>query len=441
MARPDTRYVRAGEADVAYQVVGDGPMDLVYHHGMCHLDFQWDVRPEAAFNQRLASFSRLILFDRRGSGASERMAREFLPTAEDWCEDLLSVLDAAGSRQAAVFAEAEAGPTAIRFAVEHPDRVSALVLANTWPRWRRAPDYPIGMDDAAIGELLDVFGTSWGTPEAMAVMFPYLADDPDTIEAIARLCRGAATPAMAVALYRHVFQELDVRDQLTAVGVPTLVLDNGHPAAGVLADRIPGAQRVAVDNEEALLFTGDFDATLDEVEAFLTGRPVAAAPTRILTTVLFTDIVGSTRRAATEGDARWRALLDTHDRLTRNVLADFGGREVNTTGDGFLACFSTPTAAVACAKAIVRRLDGAGLPVRAGLHSGECELRGDDLAGLAVHIAARVGALAAPGEVLVSRTVADLLVGSGLPFEDHGRVELTGVPGMWELFTAVDEPA
>ncbi len=438
MRRPDTRYVTPGGAEVAYQVIGDGPIDLVYHHGMCHVDFQWDVPPEAAFNKRLASFSRLILFDRRGSGASERSTDGFLPTAEDWSQDLLAVLDAVGSERPAIFAESEAGPTAIRFAVEHAERVRALVLGNTYARFLQAPGYDHGLTPAETEELLEVFRTGWGDPEAMAAMFPLLGDDPDVIRSVARLARGAATPAMAVALYRHVWKELDVREEVEAITVPTLVLRNDNRGIGYLAEHIPGARVVDVGNDEMLFFTGDFAPVLDEVAAFLTGKRLSDAPTRILTTVLFTDLVGSTRRAASEGDARWRALLDTHDRITRELLSEYGGVEVNTTGDGFVARFDRPTTAIACARALALALDGAGLPIRAGLHAGECEVRGDDLAGLAVHIAARVGARAAPGDVLVSRTVADLVAGSGLAFEDRGEAELDGVPGRWGLFAAVD---
>jgi len=258
------------------------------------------------------------------------------------------------------------------------------------------------------------------------------------IQAVARLTRGAATPAMAVALYRHVWGELDVRDDLAAITVPTLVLRNDNRGIDYLAAHIPGARVVDVANDELLFFTGDFAPVIDEVAAFLTGRRMTTAPTRILATVLFTDLVGSTRRAASEGDARWRALLDTHDRITRELFGEFGGIEVNTTGDGFVARFDRPTIAIACARALTAALEAAGLPVRVGLHAGECELRGDDLAGLAVHIAARVGALAAPGEVLVSRTITDLVVGSGLGFEDRGEAVLEGVPGRWGLFAAVD---
>lgn len=440
MAAPTTRYARAGGAEVAYQVVGDGPIDLVYHHGMCHLDLQWDVEPEAAFNERLASFSRVILFDRRGSGASERRPEGFFPTADEWAADLLAVLDAAGSERAAIFAEAEAGPTAIRFAARHPDRVSALVLGNTLARYHPAPGYDASPSDELLDGFLALLADGWGTPEMFVATFPLLADAPETTAALARLTRAAATPSMAVAMYRHVWQELDVRDDLALVTAPVLVLRNQNAfvagGAEYLVDHLPDARLVDVADDEGLFFAGEFGPVVDEVATFLTGRPVDMVAQRILTTVVFTDIVDSTRRAVAEGDARWRVLLDEHDRLVRAELARFGGVEVNTTGDGFVARFDRPAQAIRCAQAMAESLDAAGLPIRAGVHTGECELRGTDLAGQAVHVAARVGAAAAPGEVLVSRVVTDLVAGSGLAFDARGEFELKGVPASWPLFAA-----
>lgn len=438
MRGPATNYARVDGAEVAYQVVGDGPVDLVYHHGMCHLDLQWDAEPEAAFNERLASFSRLLLFDRRGSGASARLANGFFPSADDWAADLLAVLDAAGSEQAAIFAEAEAGPTAIRFAARHPERVTALVLGNTLPRYLPAPGYEVAPPEEVLDGFVAAVAAGWGTADLMALTFPRLSDE--ATHALARLCRAAATPSMAVALYRHVWQELDVRDDLAAVSVPTLVLRNRNAfvtgGAEYLAEHIPGAQLVDVDDDEGLFFTGDFGPVIDEVATFLTGRPVDVASRRILTTVLFTDIVESTRRAVDEGDTRWRALLDEHDRVVRAELARFGGVEVNTTGDGFVARFDSPAQAIRCAQAMVGSLEARGLQIRAGIHTGECELRGTDLAGQAVHVAARVAAAAGPGDVLVSRVVTELVAGSGLAFDDRGEFELKGVPASWPLFAA-----
>jgi class 3 adenylate cyclase len=442
MDAPETRYVTVGDAQVAYQVVGGGPLDLVYHHGFCHLDLQWDVAPEAAFNARLASFCRLILFDRRGSGASERVPLGHFPTWEEWNEDLLAVLDAAGSRTAAIFAEGEPGPMAILFAAAHPERVSALVLGNTAARYGYGDDYPIGMPQANIDAFAELVEESWGASAFMEAAFPSLAGEQQVLAALAKLTRAAATPRIAAAQYRHIFGQLDARHALDLIRVPTLVLRNAsnpleptRPALSqYLADHIDGARIVDVAGRDALFFAGDFGVVIDEVAEFLTGQRPPVDVDRILTTVLFTDIIASTERAVEVGDQRWRELLDTHDRVVREQLHHFRGQEINTTGDGFVACFDGPARAIQCAIEITRASHRLGLAVRAGLHTGECERRGDDIAGLAVHIAARVGALAGPDEVLVSRTVTDLVAGSGITFDDRGEHTLKGIPGSWQLF-------
>jgi class 3 adenylate cyclase len=434
---PETRYVSVGDADVAYQVVGDGPLDLVYHHGLCHLDLQWDVAPESAFNQRLASFSRLILFDRRGSGASGRVAHAGLPTWEEWSQDLLAVLDAAGSERAAIFAEAEAGATAVLFAAAYPERVSALVLGNTQARWAVADDYPIGMSATDIDAGVALVESMWGGAELLAAVLPSLAGDELATRALAKLCRAAATPRMAAALYRYIYNELDVRAALPLVQAPTLVLYNhgtNADRARYLAENIANARLVEVPGDDVLFFAGDHEPIMREVAEFLTGAFLPVDIDRILTTVMFTDIVASTERAAAEGDQRWRALLDSHDRVVRDQLTRFGGKEINTTGDGFLASFDGPARAIRCARGITQSAGKLGIEVRAGLHTGECERRGTDLAGLAVHIAARVGALAHPSEVLVSSTVKDLVAGSGIVFTERGEHVLKGIPDQWRLF-------
>jgi len=439
MNTPETRYVAVGEAEVAYQVIGEGPLDLVYHHGLCQLDLQWDVAPEAAFNSRLAAFSRLILFDRRGSGASERAARADFPTWEVWSEDLVAVLDAVGSQRAAIFAEAEAGATAVLFAAAHPKRVNALVLGNTQARWAAADDYPIGMAPSDIDTLVKLTESIWGKPDRLPILFPSLVGDEPVLRELARLCRAAATPRMAGALYRHIYSELDVRGVLALVQAPTLVLHNAYTdaeRARYLAAHIDGARLVEIPGNDALFFGGDYEPVISEVAEFLTGQRPPREVDRILTTVLFTDIVASTQRAAAEGDQRWRSLLDAHDRAIRNELSRFRGKEIKTTGDGFLACLDGPARAIHCAQAITKATKILGIDVRSGLHTGECEVRGDDLAGLAVHIAARVGALAGPDEVLVSSTVKDLVAGSGITFRERGEHELKGVPDPWRLFAA-----
>jgi class 3 adenylate cyclase len=439
MDAPETKYVVVDGAEVAYQIVGEGPFDLVYHHGFCHLDLQWDVAPEAAFNRRLSSFSRLILFDRRGSGASERGRGDFLPSWEEWGEDLRAVLDAAGSQRAAIFAEAEAGPTALLFAAAHPERVSALVLGNTAARYAAAEDYPIGMTPSEIDNWVKTIEAGWGIPTGLGNSFPSLSSDDLVLRSLARLCRAASTPRMAAAIVRHILSQLDVRHLLGLVRAPTLVLYNGAADAGrarFLAEHIAGARLVEIPGNDYLFFGGDHERVINEVAEFLTGQRPLVEVDRILTTVLFTDIVSSTERAVAVGDQRWRALLDAHDREVRSQLTRFRGREIKTTGDGFLACFDGPARATRCAVQIAKASRDLGLEVRAGLHTGECEVRDGDLAGIAVHIAARVGALAGPGEVLVSRTVVDLVAGSGMVFDDRGEHVLKGVPGDWRLFAA-----
>jgi class 3 adenylate cyclase len=448
MSTPETQYVSVGDADIAYQVIGDGPIDLVFHHGMCHVDLQWDVRPEAEFLRALAGFSRLILFDRRGTGASERGSSPALPTWEEWGEDLRAVLDEVGSEQLAIFGEAEGAATAILFAATHPDRVNALILGNASARPTVADDYPIGLAGDVPDWWASLYESVWGKPDSVLLAFPSLIDDADTVRAVCKLMRAAASPRAAARLVRHVLADLDVRQALSAVHIPTLVLRSNWPPPALetvqpfggehtafVAEHIANAKLVDVPIDDYLYFGGDFRPVVEEVSEFLTGVRPTRPVDRILTTVLFTDIADSTRMAARAGDERWRGLLDRHDLLIRDQLQTFSGREVKTTGDGFLAAFDGPGRAVRCAQAIAAEAAGLGLTIRAGLHTGECEVReDDDLAGLAVHIAARVSALAMPGEVLVSSTVKDLVAGSGIEFTDHGEHELKGVPERWKLY-------
>lgn len=435
--QPETRYVTVGDVDVAYQVIGDGPLDLVFHHGFCHLDLQWDVASETAFNQRLTRFSRLILFDRRGIGASERLARDVIPTLDEWSDDLLAVLDEVGSDRPAIFAESDAGAMAIRFAARYPERLSALVLANTGARYAWAEDYQIGMSAAEIEQRVQRIGAGWGHPEFFAGVIPGLASHQADLLSLARLCRAAATPGMARASFRHTFEEIDVREDLVDVRVPTLVLDTGGDGSErtrFLAEHIAGATLVTVPTEGLYLFGTEFEPALSEVSEFLTGHHLDPEPVRQVVTVLFTDIVSSTERLSDVGDGRWRTILDAHDNAVRREVQRFGGREVNTTGDGFVVGFDTPGNAIQCADRILRALEAIGIDARAGIHAGECEARADDLAGMAVHIAARVAAAAEGGEVLVSRTIADLVLGSGIELEGRGEHELKGVLGPpWAL--------
>ena len=333
----------------------------------------------------------------------------------------------------------DAGPVAILFATTHPEAVSALVLLNTSARYTEADDYPIGASAEAVDTLVEMFAASWGTPAFSVLGNPSLADDAELMRSLSRMFRSSATPRTAAAQYDYILRSVDVRQALPLIQCPTLVLQvKESPLLPVhhgryLAEHIDGASFVELPGGDLGATPANYVVT-DEVAEFLTGERPVVEVERILTTVLFTDIVGSTERAASLGDQRWRVLLDSHDRAVRDQLRRFRGREINTTGDGFFASFDGPARAIRCAQAIAETTARLGVEVRMGLHTGECDVRGDDLGGLAVHIAARVGALAGPGEVLVSGTVKDLVVGSGIELDDRGEHELKGVPGAWKLF-------
>ena len=430
-----------GDADVAYQVVGEGPLDLLYCYGLGnHLELAWDVPGIAEFMSGLAAFSRLIFFDRRGTGASDGVPLNAVPTWEAWTEDIVAVLDAVGSKRAAIFADEDGGPMAILFTAMHPDIVSAVILLNTSARYLEADDYPIGVSPEAVDALVELIASAYGTLDFTRLLNPTSADDTERIHLLSRLIRSSATPRSAAAQFNYILRS-DVRHALPLIQVPTLVLHVSEspflPIAHgrYIADHIDGARFVELPGGDLGLPTDR--QLLDEVAEFLTGeRPVVEAD-RILTTVLFTDIVGSTQRVASLGDQRWRSLLDAHDRTVRDQLRRFRGREIQTTGDGFVASFDGPARAVRCAQAVIETTGKLGLEVRTGLHTGECDIRGDGLGGLAIHIAARVGALASAGEVLVSETVKDLVVGSGIEFTERGTHELKGVPEARSLFAVL----
>jgi class 3 adenylate cyclase len=441
MDAPETRYVAVGDAHVAFQVVGDGPIDLLYFYGLgSHVDSFWDMPEAAEFLTRLASFSRLLFFDRRGTGASDAVPSSALPTWEEWTEDVGAVLDAAGSKQTAILATLDSGPIAMLYAASHPERVSALALLNTTSRYLIADDYPIGATREAIDALVAMLGTMWGTPDLVRVINPTMANNSQHLQMVAKQLRAAATPRTAEAQYRYILRSVDVRQALPLIQAPTLVLHVENPMVPIeqgrfLAEHIDGATFVELPGGD-LGLTSESYAIVDEVAEFLTGERPTVDVERVLTSVLFTDIVGSTAQAASLGDRRWRSVLDAHDTTVRDQLRRFRGNEIKTTGDGFLASFDGPARAIRCAQAILDATSTAGINLRIGMHTGECEVRGDDLGGLAVHIAARVGALARPGELLVSGTVKDLVVGSGIRFEDRGEHKLKGVPGNWKLFAA-----
>ena len=440
----DTKYVGVGDADVAYRVLGDGPVDLLYCYGLgSHVDLALDDPRDGPFLHALASFSRLIFFDRRGTGASDGLAPNALPGWEDWAEDLRAVLDAAGSDRTAIVGALDAGPIAMMFAALQPERVSSLILINTSPRYLEADDHPIGLPQAAVDAHVEVVSSLWGTEEFSILFNPGRADDAEYIRTFARRLRSAATPHNAAAQFRYIYENVDVRSVLHLIQAPTLVLHTSqNPVVSIehgryLMDHIPWATLRELPGD-GTGFDEQFPLVLEEIAIFLTGERPVVDVDRVLTTVLFTDIVGSTEQLATLGDRRWRATLDAHDRAVREQLRRLRGREIKTTGDGFHACFDGPGRAIACATSITRAARELGIEVRAGLHTGECEIRGDDLDGLAVHVAARIGSLAGPGEVWVSTTVKDLVAGSGIEFLDRGEHELKGIPTTWRLFAVAD---
>src|SRR5438132_9184146 len=442
MEGPETRYVSVGDADVAYQVLGTGPLDLLYFYRMgSHIEFAGESPAYAEFFTRLASFSRLIMLDRRGTGSSDGVSRSAIPTWEEWTEDIVAVLRAAGSKRAAVLAATDSGPIAILLAAMRPELVSALVLFNTTARYLEADDYPIGAPPEAVDALVQVIAAGWGTDELTRLANPSMADDAEWIRFTSRVIRSSATPRTAAAQYNYILRN-DVRQALPLIQAPTLVLHVGEnslvPIAHgrFLAEHIDGATFVELPGGDSTT-TPELYVIADEVAEFLTGERPVVEIERVLTTMLFTDIVGSTERAASLGDERWRSLLDAHDRAVRDQLGRHRGQEIDATGDGFFASFDGPARAIRCAQAIIKATGTLGLDLRVGLHTGECAVRGDRLGGMAVHIAARVGALAASGQVLVSGTVKDLVVGSGIEFIDRGDHELKGVPGSWKLFAVV----
>jgi class 3 adenylate cyclase len=443
MTAPPTRYARSGDVSIAYQVVGDGPIDLVLVLGFAtHVELEWELPAFRRFAERLASFSRLILFDKRGTGLSDAVAEA--PTLEQRIDDVRAVMDAAGSERAAFLGISEGGPMSVLFAATHPERATALVLHGAMARTTEAPDYPWATPAEALRESAAEFiAPYWGRdPEGMLALFtPSVADDPQAQEFVSRMERHAASPAMVRQIF-EMFLDIDVRSVLPSIRIPTLVLHRhgdrvvNRRAGEYLASQIRGARFVELDGIDHPPWVGDADTVLGEIEEFLTGTRSAPEPDRVLATVMFTDIVASTERAAELGDARWRATLAAHQEAVRRELARFRGREVKTLGDGCLATFDGPARAIRCGQAIVEAARADGLDVRVGLHSGEVELVGDDVEGIAVHIAARVGALAGAGEVLVSGTVKDLVAGSRIAFEDRGTHALKGVPDEWRLFAA-----
>jgi pimeloyl-ACP methyl ester carboxylesterase/class 3 adenylate cyclase len=442
MTIPEIRYAKSGDVHLAYQVVGEGPRDLVLVPGwVSHLEYEWEEPRFSRFLRRLASFSRLILLDRRGTGLSDRVAA--LPSLEQRMDDVRAVMDAAGSARAAIFGISEGGPMAMVFGATYPERVSALVLCATFARLTQAPNYPLGVPPEVFEAFIERMRESWGQGATVDGFAPTLAADEQFRETWARMERFAVSPAGFQALMRIV-NETDARGILSAIRVPTLIVHRSGDLivrvnqARYLAAHIAGARFVETGGTDHFPWVGD-DAMVDEVEEFLTGARHAVETDRVLATILFSDIVASTEHAARIGDRRWREVLEGYLSLVRRQLVQFRGREVDTTGDGVLASFDGPARAIRCASAIRAGVRSLGIEVRAGLHTGECAIIGDKVGGIAVHIGARVAAAARPGEVLVSATVKDLVAGSGIDFEPRGVHTLKGVPGEWSLYAVSSE--
>ena len=440
--RPATKFARLGNDRVGYQVLGDGPIDLVFITGMSsHIDLRWEEPLNEYFLHRLASFSRLILFDRRGTGVSDPVPFDHLPTWEEWADDMRIVFDAVGCERAAIMAWLDGGPMAMLFAATYPERTAALVLAHTAARYVRADDYPHGFAPDVAEQLLHIVEELWGTDEFVSIAVPSRSSDEGFRQRYARYLRAAARPREAAAQLRNLLSA-DVRHVLPLIRCPTLVLNRtGYRLvttdhARYLAEHIPDATLVDLPGTDGVLVTEHAGDVLDRIEEFLSGLVGGSVPDRALATVLFTDIVNSTDLAISMGDRRWKAVLETHDEITRDQVARFQGRFIESTGDGVLATFDRPGRAIRAAEAIQESIRALGIDVRAGLHAGEVELRegGHRVGGIAVHIAARVMAIAAPGEILVSSTVKDLVAGSGIEFRDGGMHDLKGVPDAWRLF-------
>jgi class 3 adenylate cyclase len=437
MTPPETRYAKSGDVHIAYQVVGDGRFDLIYVPGfVSNVEMFWESPGQARFLSRLAAFSRLILFDKRGTGLSDRHVG--VAHLEERMDDVRAVMDAAGSKRAALFGISEGGAMSMLFAATYRERTQALVLYGCYAR------HPTLTPDR-LPNHLDLIERAWGSGEyVMRYMMPTQASDENARRAAARRERQSASPAAAIAILRQ-NSEIDARDVLPTIRVPTLVLHRTGDtritidAGRYIASHIPGAKLVELAGVDHAPFNEPemVDRIVDEVEEFLTGSRGEVEVDRVLATVLFTDIVDSTKRAAELGDRQWRALLDRHDEAVRTQIGRFRGHEVKSLGDGFLATFDGPARAVRCAAAIANSVQPLGLAVRSGLHTGEIELNRDDIGGIAVHTAARVVAMAGPGETVVSSTVRDLVAGSGLRFEDRGRHALRGLPEEVQLYIAL----
>ncbi len=442
--QPKTEYARSGDVNIAYQVVGDGPVDLVFTFGWAsHLDFQWTDPTFTRFLRRLAQFARVIVFDKRGCGLSDPVGRA--PTIEDRMDDIRAVMDAVGSERPVLIGYSEGGVMAALYAAAHPERTTALVLYETWVSGLLDPEQNLGGErwldvDRQVRAAID----SWGEGLSLDIVAPSLAASALQRRLYGAFERASMSPGMALVLWESLIQ-VDIRHVLPTIDVPTLIVHHTGSSIPVenarySARHIPGARFVELEGIDHAPLTHDADRIAGEIEEFLTGARGTREPDRVLATVLFTDIVGSTDHAHQLGDRAWRELLERHNGLVRGEFERFGGREIKHTGDGFLATFDGPARAIRCARAIRASLLDLGINNRAGLHTGECELVGDDIGGMAVHIGARVLGMADAGAILVSSTVKELVVGSGISFEERGSHALKGTPGQWTLFAVADDP-
>ena len=442
MKMPDTRYAKSGSLNIAYQVVGQGPLDVLFAAGwISNVELGWEDPATARFYERLASFSRLILFDKRGTGLSDRVSDEHPPTLEERTDDIRAVLDAVGSRRAAIFGVSEGGNMSVVFAATYPSRTAALITYGIFAKRIWSADYPWAPTPAERQAWLDGLAAGWGGVVDFGTIAPSVAHDERISAAFARRSRLSVSPSAAVALGR-MNTDIDIRAVLPVVRVPTLMFhavgdrDVNIEEGRWIAKRIPGARLIELPGGDHIPFYASQDAVVEGVQEFLTGAPPAPNADRFLATVLFTDIVNGTAKAAELGDARWRALIESHHAIVRRELARFRGTEVDTAGDGFFATFDGPARAVRCALDVRDAVRDLGIEIRAGVHTGECETIANKTGGIAVIIGSRVREQAAPGEVLATSTVKELVAGSGLRFEPRGARRLKGVPDEWQIFSA-----
>ncbi len=441
VSRPKTEYAKSGQVHIAYQVVGDGPIDLVLVSGwVSNVELAWENAQYARCLRRLASFSRLIRFDKRGTGLSDRVSESELPDLEHRMDDVRAVMDAAGSHRAALMGISEGGSMSLLFAATYPERTVALITFDVFAKRVWSPDYPWAPTPEQRQRWLESIEQDWGGIVDLEVLAPSVADDPQFTEWWSAYLRQSASPAAALALGK-MNTHVDVRDVLSSIRVPTLVLHRiGDREANIeearyISSRIPGARLVELPGNDHLPWVGDSSALLDEVEEFLTGTRPAYRGNRVLATILFTDIVSSTKHATDLGDQKWHSLLERHNALVRAEISRFDGREIETAGDSFLATFDGPARAIRCACAIRDAVKQLGIEIRAALHTGEIELMGEKVCGIGVHIASRVLDKTSANEVLVSRTVKDLIAGSGITLKEKGVYQLKGIAEEWRLFT------